>query len=184
MRNTISLRRVMLIASALVSFSAQAQTSAPQVAVNPLRNAYFGQLHLHTGMSFDAYLIGTRLFPEDAYRFARGEQIEQAGRKWTPSGPPLDFLGVSDHSEYLGQMRLVADPNGPLAQSEFAKALLATPESARFNKLFALSDGFGSGGIQPQELLGPELMKSNWQRQIDAANKFYQPGKFTTFVAY
>ena len=106
---------------------------------NPLKNAYFGQLHLHTGMSFDAYLGGTRLYAEEAYRFARGEEIEQNGRQ-VKSDTPLDFLGVSDHS--------------------------------------------GSGGNEPPELLTKDLMKSNWQRQIDAAEKFYQPGKFTTFVAY
>src|SRR5579864_3621464 len=78
--------------------------SPAHLPVNPLRNAYFGQLHLHTAMSFDAYLIGTRLYPEDAYRYARGEAIEYQGRKLRLSGPPLDFLGVSDHAEYLGQM--------------------------------------------------------------------------------
>jgi hypothetical protein len=86
------------------------------VPANPLKNAYFGQLHLHTGMSFDAYLGGTRLYAEEAYRFARGEEIEQNGRQ-VKSDAPLDFLGVSDHSEYLGQLRLAADLNGPLAQT-------------------------------------------------------------------
>src|SRR5580700_10577965 len=89
------------------------QPKANTVRENPLKNAYFGQLHLHTGMSFDAYIIGTRIFPEDAYRFARGEEIEQSGRK-VKTDVPLDFLGISDHSEYLGQLRLLDDPKGPL----------------------------------------------------------------------
>ena len=150
---------------------------------NPLKNAYFGQLHLHTGMSFDAYLGGTRLYAEEAYRFARGEEIEQNGRQ-VKSDTPLDFLGVSDHSEYLGQLRLAADPNGPLAQTAFGKLFASTPAEQRIGLIYKLADSFGSGGNEPPELLTKDLMKSNWQRQIDAAEKFYQPGKFTTFVAY
>ncbi len=165
--------------ASLAEHASQAQPPA-----NPLRNAYFGQLHLHTGMSFDAFLIGTRLYPEDAYRYARGEAIEHDGRSWKLNGPPLDFLGVSDHAEYLGQMRILDDSNGPLAQSEYKKTLDAMPADKRFMALFKLSESFGSGGVKPPELLTRDLRKSNWQRQIDAANNFYEPGKFTTFVAY
>jgi hypothetical protein len=160
-----------------------AQSKAADVPSNPLKNAYFGQLHLHTGMSFDAYLGGTRIYAEEAYRFARGEEIEQDGRK-VKTDAPLDFLGVSDHSEYLGQLRLVSDPNGPLAQTAFGKLFAGTPPDQRTALLFKLSDSFGSGGVAPPELLTRDIMKSNWQRQIDAAEKFYEPGKFTTFVAY
>src|ERR1700744_6471918 len=91
------------------SFAQQSPHASPPTA-NPLRNAYFGQLHLHTGMSFDAFLTGTRLYPEDAYRLARGESIEFEGKPINPD-TPLDFLGVSDHSEYLGQMRVTAEPS-------------------------------------------------------------------------
>jgi Protein of unknown function (DUF3604) len=179
-------------ALAVTSLGLQAQVASVQpapsaqksVPVNSLREAYFGQLHLHTGMSFDAFLIGTRLYPEDAYRYARGESIEKDGRSWKLDGRPLDFLGVSDHAEYLGQMKVLDDPNGPLAQSDFKKKLDQLPPDKRFMALFKLSESFGTGGVQPPELLQRDLMKTNWQRQIDAANSFYQPGKFTTFVAY
>lgn len=175
---------IALWAGVLLAMNAVAEEPA-SVPVNPLRNAYFGQLHLHTGMSFDAYLIGTRLYPEDAYRFARGETIQHGGQTWTPTEPPLDFLGVSDHSEYLGQMRLADDPSTALSQTAFGKALAATSSLLqRLPIMSKLSESFGSGGLQPPELVTRELRKSNWQRQIDAANQYYQPGKFTTFVAY
>jgi hypothetical protein len=178
-------KTIWLIAAAVAAAMAVgARAEQPSVPSNPQRNAYFGQLHLHTGMSFDAFLMGTRLYPEDAYRYARGETIEHEGRSWKPTGPPLDFLGVSDHAEYLGQMRLVDEPNGPLSQTEFKKKLDAMPADKKYQMLFKLSEGFGTGGVQPPELVQRELKKSNWQRQIDAANKFYVPGKFTTFVAY
>jgi hypothetical protein len=176
---------------AFIASTAPAQTpvagpSQPKAAVvpqNPLRNAYFGQLHLHTAMSFDAYIIGTRVYPEDAYRFARGEEIERAGRK-VKADAPLDFLGVSDHAEYLGQLTLLDKPDGPLAQTPFGKLFGAASSEKRLALIFKLSETYGSGGEKPPELLTRDLMKSNWQRQIDAAEKFYQPGKFTTFVAY
>ncbi len=171
------------VVSSCFATAAPAQTKSADVPSNPLKNAYFGQLHLHTGMSFDAYIIGTRIYPEDAYRFARGEEIEQSGRK-VKADEPLDFLGVSDHSEYLGQLRLLADPDGPLAQTSFAKLFSAAPPEKRLALIFKLADTFGSGGEKPPELLTRDIMKSNWQRQIDAAEKFNQPGKFTTFVAY
>jgi hypothetical protein len=171
------------LAQSPVAEQPQRPSKSATVPANPLRNAYFGQLHLHTGMSFDAYIIGTRIYPEDAYRFARGEEIEQDGRK-LKTDLPLDFLGVSDHSEYLGQLKLLAEPEGPLAQTPFGKLFAgATPEKRRA-LIFRLADTFGSGGAKPPELLTRDIMKSNWQRQIDAAEKFYQPGKFTTFVAY
>ena len=172
-----------VVAQTPVAEQPQSRSKPAHVPVNPLRNAYFGQLHLHTGMSFDAYIIGTRIYPEDAYRFARGEEIEQAGRK-IKTDVPLDFLGVSDHSEYLGQLRLLGEPDGPLAQTSFGKRFSAAPPDKRLALIFKLSDTFGSGGEKPADLLTKDLMKSNWQRQIDAAEKYYEPGRFTTFVAY
>ena len=171
------------VAPAQTPVAGPSQPKANTVRENPLKNAYFGQLHLHTGMSFDAYIIGTRIYPEDAYRFARGEEIEQNGRK-VKTDVPLDFLGVSDHSEYLGQLRLLGEPDGPLAQTPFGKLYNAASPEKRLALIFKLSETYGSGGEKPAELLTRDIMKSNWQRQIDAAEKFYQPGKFTTFVAY
>jgi hypothetical protein len=69
----------------------------------PLKNAYFGETHLHTSYSIDAYIGGARLTPADAYRFARGETIMLDGK---PHGivKPLDFVAVTDHAEYIGEM--------------------------------------------------------------------------------
>ena len=77
----------------------------------PVRQAYFGDLHVHTAFSFEFPSSGVRATPDDAYRYARGEAIEH------PLGYPLrlreralDFLAVSDHAEYLGVARALADP--------------------------------------------------------------------------
>ncbi|MET0657942.1 MAG: DUF3604 domain-containing protein [Steroidobacteraceae bacterium] len=171
------------LAAAFVT-CAVAQTNTPTVPSNPLKNAYFGDLHLHTGMSFDAFLLfDTHLYAEEAYRFARGEQIELNGRK-VSRGQPLDFLGVADHSEYLGQVRLAAQPGGPLANTRFVKVMQGLTTEQRWRLIYKMGAAFGDGGVPDAELLDDTLVKSNWQLQIDAAEKFYEPGRFTTFVAY
>ena len=181
---TRSIRLGLLLTVACVTKLAYGQPDAAKVAANPLKSAYFGQLHLHTGMSFDAFLGGTRLYPEDAYRLAQGETIQYQGSS-LKTDVPLDFLGVSDHSEYLGQIRVADESAGPLAQTAFGQELAkATSQAGRIGIMFKLSESFGSGGQKPPDLLQKPLQKSAWQRQIDAAEKFYVPGKFTTFVAY
>jgi hypothetical protein len=159
-----------------------AADTAAKVPANPLRNAYFGELHLHTGMSFDAFLIGTRVYPETGYQYARGDEVEVNGKKFKRK--PLDFCAVTDHSEYLGQMYQAGQPDGPLKDTVWAKTIAKEGPSQRLLRMFGLSDTFGTGAAEPPELLKPEAIKSNWKRQIDAAEGAYQPGKFTTFVGY
>ena len=105
------------------------EVSQPNCAdYNPSRNAYFGDLHVHTGFSFDAVIVGTSATPEDAYNFAKGEPLVLA-----PTGPrrlglprtrqldrPLDFTAVTEHAEFLGELVIcftppadADDPNAP-----------------------------------------------------------------------
>ena len=81
----------------------QETATAPDAATNPLRDVYFGETHMHTAYSLDAYIGGTRLTPADAYRFVRGETVTVNGKPYTRKRP-LDFVAVSDHAEYIGEM--------------------------------------------------------------------------------
>jgi hypothetical protein len=69
----------------------------------------WGDTHLHTSFSPDAGLTGTMLSPEDAYRFARGEEVTSSGGLKVRLRRPHDFLVVSDHAEYLGLASMLAE---------------------------------------------------------------------------
>jgi hypothetical protein len=144
------------------------------------REALFGDLHLHTSFSFDAWaLMGTKITPDDAYNFAEGKTITYLGKQVHRVDPPLDFLAVTDHSEYLGVMRQLDDPNSAFSQSEPGKKIAKNPKSG-FLTIFR-SNG---GSAQLGSFDATPVMRDAWQREMDAANGHNQPGKFTTFIAY
>jgi hypothetical protein len=158
------------------------------------RRAFFGELHLHTAMSLDAWTFGTRLLPDAAYKFARGETvmvpraqvaIEQgltgegdvpARRTW-----PLDFAAVTDHSEYLGAMPQLEDPNSGFSKSPTGQKLRAAGTGG-----FQMVEGIAHGPRTPErdDLQAAAAASGAWAEEMRAANANYQPGKFTTFVAY
>lgn len=143
------------------------------------RRALFGELHLHTGYSFDAYaLMGTRTTPDEAYRFARGEPITYLGQ--TVQRPrPLDFTAVTDHSEFLGTLNRLDDPNSELSKSDTGKLLREHPLSG-FMTIFL-------AGLAHKDLPGVNAQAaeaSAWKKEVEAAQANYRPGEFTTFIAY
>ena len=90
-----------------------------------LRQAFFGDLHVHTSYSMDAYLFDTRTSPDDAYRYARGEEIRLApldseGRTTYPVqlARPLDFAAVTDHAESFGSTKLCTTPGSAAYETE------------------------------------------------------------------
>ena len=80
----------------------QAATAHVRPPRNPLRNAYFGDLHLHSGYSMDAFAMGTSTTPDDAFRYAMGETVNYFGKPQKRMAA-LDFLALTDHAEYLGR---------------------------------------------------------------------------------
>jgi hypothetical protein len=146
---------------------------------NPERNLYFGDLHLHTAYSFDAYvLMGTRNTPDIAYRFARGEPVAYLGhqvrRAW-----PLDFLAVTDHSENIGVFNTLEDPDSPLSKSELGQRTRTAGREAFFDILRLQAAGKGPPGVDTKA-----ISRTAWQTEMDTANANYRPGTFTTFIAY
>ncbi len=156
------------------------EATAAGPAAQPLRNAYFGDLHIHTGFSLDAFQMNLRGTPDDAYRYARGEPLRHpAGYPIRLRGEPLDFLAVADHAEYLGVFNTLTDPEHALFQSELVQEL--KERRATFSQRF--SESWAEGRRLPS-LWHPDVMRDTWQREVAAAERHYRPGEFTTFVGY
>ena len=101
--------------------AAAAPADKQAAARNPERNAYFGELHLHTSWSFDAFAFqNTIVDPDVAYRFAKGEAVRHMNGEMVRRNTPLDFAAVTDHAEYMGVAQLLVDANHPLYQKPVA----------------------------------------------------------------
>ena len=151
----------------------------------------WGDSHLHTSLSMDAGLFGNRLPPREAYRYARGEEVMSSTGQAVRLSRPLDWLVVADHSDGMGLF-------GDLATGK--PQLLGYEQGARWNK--GLTEGgdeavqatldlignFSQGTIDPALLAlyspGSKLYKNLWERVIDEAEAFNDPGRFTAFIGF
>jgi len=164
-------------------------------AANPQRNAYFGDLHVHTTYSFDAYAFGTLATPYDAYRFALGEAIKHPTGFDMQLDKPLDFYGVTDHAMFMGVAPVAADTTSDFSKHPFTEVVhdLNAPDNMdrwslpRRIQSFAgllrgLVPGIINGSVDPEESLS--ITRNAWADSIKAADMYNDPGRFTTFVAY
>ena len=148
------------------------------------RNAYFGQTHSHTSWSLDAYIIGNHITgPAEAYQFAMGMPVKHPAGFDVQLKRPLDFQGVTDHSEYMGMVRLANDPTSELSKQPIAQKLKVNNQ-ADINRVFQWLAGSLAKAEPIKELLDPAVAGSVWRETIAIADKYYKPGTFTTFVAY
>ena len=150
---------------------------------NENRNAYFGDLHIHTSWSFDAFVNNVRTTPDDAYDFGKGQPIDHVSGKKIQINRPLDFMAVTDHAEYMGMFRQMLDKDNPLSQSALAASVTSTDQEVSkktFTKVV-----FSSVMSWPyEELVEEDKVRNVWLRVVQTADRHYEPGKFTTFPAY
>ena len=152
--------------------------------VNPLNNVYFGEQHIHTSASPDAFAFGTRGDANDAYRFAKGEAIKNyTTGDMIQKKTPYDWAAVTDHAEYLGMMPLLLDPKSPLQNTEIGK-MIASGDPAQGEEAFQQIITSATFNRPIEYLIDPKTMASAWRKQVDAANEHYQPGMFTTLIAF
>ena len=148
------------------------------------RRALFGDLHVHTRYSFDAYIFNARATPEDAYRFAKGEPITHPlGYPMRLRGGPLDFYAVTDHATYLGVLDAFGDPAHPLSKTPLAGELNSSDMTASIEAFRRVANTLMTG----EEIPGaahPDVRRQAWRRIADAAQAHNDPGRFTTFVGY
>jgi hypothetical protein len=155
------------------------------------RLALFGDTHHHTANSGDAYMAGNTLTPEQAYRFARGEEVVSSTGVPVKLSRTLDFLVVSDHAEGLGIMFQVQEGNpalvsDPLA-AQWSKVLKnGTPEEkgTTMNEVVkAQAMGTLPKTFKDPKVVGP-IMKSVWTEYTATAEKFNEPGRFSAIIGY
>jgi hypothetical protein len=164
-----------------------AEEEAPSVPRNAKRDAYFGDLHVHTSFSIDSYIFGNRLTPRDAYKFARGEQVTLHGGATQKLRAPLDFAAVTDHAEGLEVMAICIDDQAhPQHSSAFC-------EGIRNGDMKIFNEGFSRLSRRPPQRFDicagkdsdcPELAKGPWQEIQKIAQEFNEPGKFTTLIGF
>ncbi len=147
----------------------------------------FGDTHLHTSLSLDAGMTGCIVGPEEAYKFARGEEVVSSTGVAVKLSRPLDFLVVADHSDnmgfapdfFAGKPNILADPKG----RRWYDMVQAGKAGEAFNELI---QDF-SAGTFPKALLyepGTTAYRSTWQRIINAAEEANDPGRFTAVIGY
>ena len=169
-----------------VSCSYASTSMAADGKRNPERNLYFGETHMHTAYSLDAFIGGTRQTPGDAYRAAKGERVVVNGKPHQIRRP-LDFAAVTDHAEYIGEMYSTLNEGAPGHDNPLITQLLGLSDIKEREQWFykyVISNNRGDKPGHTEFFAGEETVKSGWQVAIDAAQAHNNPGVFTTFIAY
>ena len=163
----------------------------------PLRNAYFGDLHVHTTLSFDANALGVRTTPRDAYRFARGERLglqpfDATGnaRRSAKLARPLDFAAVTDHAEMLGEVRICGTPGAAGSDSFMCMLNRRWPLLSYIivnGAMLNIADPTRYSFCGPDGSACREMALDVWQEIQAAAEEAYDRSArcgFTSFVGY
>jgi hypothetical protein len=195
----------------VVDFSVEKKDSSKtKPKPNKDRNPYYGDLHVHTKYSFDAYVFGVTASPDDAYRYAKGEGVKHPLGYEMKLREPLDFYAVTDHGFYMGMIQAYADTSTDISQNEFAEPFhnlnrldnLTVESAGERSNIF--SSVLGATIIQPYPDWHPKLLKayltrntqgalqsfdydihkSAWADVARSANEHNDPGHFTTFIGY
>jgi hypothetical protein len=166
------------------TYSPYAQRSFPS-------NVYWGETHLHTGLSLDAGLFGNILGHEDAYRFARGEEIKSSTGLPVKLSRPLDWIVITDHSDMMGiafdiqkgSPNVLAVPKGKEWHEGFKKGGEAAGKAA-----FDLITHFAQMRV-PEKLLndyspGSPIYNKVWDDITKTADRFNEPGRFTALIGF
>ncbi|MGF1493212.1 MAG: DUF3604 domain-containing protein [Microcoleaceae cyanobacterium] len=172
----------------------QGSTVVPNYGYSPYsggrefpQRVYWGDTHLHTVYSFDAGTAGTRLTPEDAYRFDRGEEVKTNTGQLIRLSRPMDFLVVTDHTDGLGAFskllagtpEILADPQA----NAWHEAVNEGGEAAAQAQV-ELVQAFSQGTLSEAVLPTVDDFKNAWEEEIDVAEAYNDPGVFTAVIGY
>ena len=147
---------------------------------------YWGDTHLHTTNSLDARTVGVTLDVEDAYRFARGEEVAATNGQMAKLSRPLDWLVVTDHSDAIGAVDELIRGNPTLIADPVLKDLHDRINKGGEIAAKAATDlivAFGEGKL-PEAMLSKDLMRTVWTRYVETADRFNEPGRFSAIIGY
>jgi len=156
---------------------------SPYVDYNYPDQVFFGDTHLHTSFSTDAGMMGNRLGPDDAYRFAKGEVVTSSTGVRARLLRPLDWLVVADHAENLGLAPMIAESNPDLLKTAWGKMvhdLVKAGDTKQAYTEWVTGMTAGKNFLSGQE----SLTRSMWERVTESAEKNNEPGTFTAFIGY
>ena len=175
------------------------QAIDPYMNIDPNKSAQrvplFGDLHVHTTYSFDAYIFGTLATPDDAYEFAKGKSIKHPAGFDVSLDRPLDFYGVTDHGTFLGHVEEAATPGTPYyeAPSSIQVNDINSPENLNTSTIPRRTQAFGGFLINTITAFSENKLdikyadsvsRRAWLDTVEAAQRHNDPGNFTTFIAY
>ena len=175
------------------------QAIDPYMNIDPSKSAQrvplFGDLHVHTTYSFDAYIFGTLATPDDAYEFAKGKSIKHPAGFDVSLDRPLDFYGVTDHGTFLGHVEEAATPGTPYyeAPSSIQVNDINSPENLNTSTIPRRTQAFGGFLINTITAFSENKLdikyadsvsRRAWLDTVEAAQRHNDPGNFTTFIAY
>ena len=150
---------------------------------NLAEDVYWGDTHLHTNYSTDSGMLGNTLGPEEAYRFASGEEVRTAAGMRTRLIRPLDFLVVADHAENLGLAPMIAESNPELLKNEWGKKVHDLVKAGKSLDAFQMWIGDAvTKGEDP--INNPKMSRTVWEREIAFAEKYNEPGRFTALIGF
>jgi hypothetical protein len=167
------------------------KTYSPYAQRNFPDRVFWGDTHLHTGLSMDAGLFGARLGLDDAYRFARGEEVIASAGQSVRLGRPLDWLVIADHSDGMGFFNDMAAGDPGIIEYEQGRRWydgLQAGGEASVAAALDLITTFSQGKINPDMMAeyspGGKTYASIWEKVVDAAEQFNDPGQFTAFIGF
>jgi hypothetical protein len=179
---TPRIRMLVSVAASSLILAAAAASAQP----NPERNAYFGETHIHTSWSVDAWVMGNRLTgPGDALKYAQGETIKHPMGFDVKIDTPLDFMGVTDPSENVGVTREANIPGSYVSKLPEAQPMIMKDpnNSAEQNQVFSYLLKLAASP-PVKTLMDPKVTSTVWKDNVRLADENNHPGRFTAFCSY
>jgi hypothetical protein len=165
---------------------AETPGSEAQPERNPDRNPYFGEEHIHTSWSLDAWVMGNRITsPDDALKYAQGQTIKHPLGYDIKIETPMDFMGVTDHSEYVGVTKQANTPGSYVSKlPEAQPMIMKDPNSAEEQQRVFLYLLSLTSKPPIKAFMSPQVAVPVWKENVKYAEENNHPGKFTAFCSY